>query len=238
MLQSARNPLVLTGDSHNSWAANLRLPTASGIASVGVELATPSVSSPGFEEALPDLPASALSSDDFSGVDVDSGPFLDELRLDRDLSFGLALGRRVWQPVRLEIELAARSADAESLPVLGLDDVAGSVDLRAVMINALADFPLHGGAIVPYVGLGFGWAQIEFDDIGASFLRLSGDEDAFAFQGMAGLAVPVSEQLALTLDVRYLRTDDVWLQIDAGGRLEGQTEIALVGVAAGLRFQF
>ncbi len=62
LLQSARNPLVLTGDSHNSWAANLRLPTATGIANVGVELATPSVSSPGFEEALPDLPAPALSA--------------------------------------------------------------------------------------------------------------------------------------------------------------------------------
>lgn len=62
LLQAARNPLVLTGDSHNSWAANLRLPTPTGIANVGVELATPSVSSPGFEEALPDLPAAALSA--------------------------------------------------------------------------------------------------------------------------------------------------------------------------------
>jgi alkaline phosphatase D len=62
LLQSARNPLVLTGDSHNSWAANLRLPTATGIVNVGVELATPSVSSPGFEEALPTLPAAALSA--------------------------------------------------------------------------------------------------------------------------------------------------------------------------------
>lgn len=62
LLQAARNPLVLTGDSHNSWAANLRLPTATGLANVGVELATPAVSSPGFEEALPDLPAQALSA--------------------------------------------------------------------------------------------------------------------------------------------------------------------------------
>jgi alkaline phosphatase D len=62
LLQAARNPLVLTGDSHNSWAANLRLPTPGGVASVGVELGTPAVSSPGFEEALPDLPAPALSA--------------------------------------------------------------------------------------------------------------------------------------------------------------------------------
>ncbi len=62
LLQAARNPLVLTGDSHNSWAANLRLPSANGIVNVGVELATPSVTSPGFEEALPDIPAAALSA--------------------------------------------------------------------------------------------------------------------------------------------------------------------------------
>ena len=62
LLQAARNPLVLTGDSHNSWAANLRLPTATAIVNVGVEIATPSVSSPGFEEALPDIPSNALTA--------------------------------------------------------------------------------------------------------------------------------------------------------------------------------
>lgn len=60
LLQLARNPIVLTGDSHNAWAANLRLPTPAGITGVGVEVATPSVSSPGFEEALPDIPATVI----------------------------------------------------------------------------------------------------------------------------------------------------------------------------------
>lgn len=179
-----------------------------------------------------------VTSDDFSEVDVDSGPFLDELSLDRDLGFGVALGRQIWQPVRLEIELAARSADAESLPALGLDDLDGSLDLRTVMVNAVADFPINDGAVVPYLGLGIGWANIEFDDIGASFLRLSGDEDAFAFQGIAGVAFPVSDQLAVTLDVRYVRTDDVSLQISAGGQLQGESEIESVGATAGLRFRF
>jgi alkaline phosphatase D len=62
LLQAARNPLVLTGDSHNAWAANLRLPGASGLVNVGVEIAAPSVSSPGFEEAIPNIPSQALSS--------------------------------------------------------------------------------------------------------------------------------------------------------------------------------
>mgnify|MGYP001394938282 CR=1 FL=1 len=36
--------------------------TATAIANVGVEIATPSVSSPGFEEALPDIPSNALNA--------------------------------------------------------------------------------------------------------------------------------------------------------------------------------
>lgn len=62
LLQAARNPVVLSGDSHNAWAANLRLPAGGGLANVGVEIATPAVSSPGFEEAVPDIPAQALAA--------------------------------------------------------------------------------------------------------------------------------------------------------------------------------
>ena len=48
-LQSAANLVVLAGDSHNAWAQNLAL----GKEAVGVEFATQSVTSPGFEYALP-----------------------------------------------------------------------------------------------------------------------------------------------------------------------------------------
>lgn len=47
--QLDRNLVVLAGDTHNAWASDLR--TRDGSA-VGVELATSSVSSPGFEEYL------------------------------------------------------------------------------------------------------------------------------------------------------------------------------------------
>jgi alkaline phosphatase D len=51
-LAAARNPVVLAGDSHNGWAANLGVRTPGGFLPFGVELATPGVSSPGFEEFL------------------------------------------------------------------------------------------------------------------------------------------------------------------------------------------
>ncbi|MCE2660945.1 MAG: alkaline phosphatase D family protein [Rubrivivax sp.] len=48
--QLNKNLVVLAGDTHNAWANDLRL--LNGTA-VGVEFATPSVTSPGFEEYLP-----------------------------------------------------------------------------------------------------------------------------------------------------------------------------------------
>ncbi len=49
-LLSASNPVILSGDSHNAWAANLRSPVDGS--AVGVEIAGPSISSPGLEEYL------------------------------------------------------------------------------------------------------------------------------------------------------------------------------------------
>ena len=47
--KAGRNLVVLAGDTHNGWASNLR--DASG-SQVGVEFATPSVSSGGLETYL------------------------------------------------------------------------------------------------------------------------------------------------------------------------------------------
>jgi alkaline phosphatase D len=47
-LDAGANPIVLAGDSHNAWAQNLPL----GNTAAGVEFATHSVTSPGFESYL------------------------------------------------------------------------------------------------------------------------------------------------------------------------------------------
>ena len=52
-----KNLVVLAGDSHNAWANNLT--TDNGTAA-GVEFATSSVSSPGFEEYIPNIPSATL----------------------------------------------------------------------------------------------------------------------------------------------------------------------------------
>lgn len=58
MQRQRKNLVVLAGDTHNAWASDLR--DAAG-AAVGVEFATPSVSSPGMEGAYPDMSAELVS---------------------------------------------------------------------------------------------------------------------------------------------------------------------------------
>lgn len=52
LLAQVPNPVILSGDSHNSWAANLKLPTPEGVLPLGVEFGGTSISSPGFEQDL------------------------------------------------------------------------------------------------------------------------------------------------------------------------------------------
>ncbi len=195
------------------------------------------------------VPQAAAQSSDFyataylgydqpTDLEVDAGPLLDELSLERSLSYGVAVGRPIWETIRIEAEFVARSADADALSSLNLNNLGGSLDLQTLMLNAVADFALEQSSVVPYLGLGIGWANVKFDDIGTSFVRLSGDDDAFALQGIAGLAFPVSEQLTLSLDARYLRTNDVAYTISAGESLQSKTDVETVGLNAGIRFQF
>ena len=54
-----KNLVVLAGDTHNAWANNLNDKEGNA---VGVEFATSSVSSPGFEEYLSDIPPTTLQA--------------------------------------------------------------------------------------------------------------------------------------------------------------------------------
>lgn len=61
-LASVKNPIVLTGDSHNAWTANLARPTEGEPVPVGVEFGCTSVSSPGLEQYLLDVPPELVAA--------------------------------------------------------------------------------------------------------------------------------------------------------------------------------
>lgn len=73
--QLRRNLVVLAGDTHNAWHSDL---TLLGGTKVGEEFATPSVSSPGFEEYLASVPPAQIKQI-FEGV-VDALKWMDPSR--------------------------------------------------------------------------------------------------------------------------------------------------------------
>lgn len=179
-----------------------------------------------------------VGSGSLDDLTVDAGPINGTVGLDRDVAFGAALGWQWTGPLRLEAEFLTQRADAEDLPALGLTDLSGRVELQTLMVNAVGEWSLAGGALRPYAGLGAGWAMVEVDRIGNSFLELSGDEDVLAWQALVGVAVPVTERLTLTLDARYLRSERVDYAIGPNVAIPADSRIEATRVMAGLRFGF
>lgn len=179
-----------------------------------------------------------VGSGSLDDLTVDAGPINGTVGLDRDVAFGAALGWQWTGPLRLEAEFLTQRADAEDLPALGLTDLSGRVELQTLMLNAVGEWSLADGAIRPYAGLGAGWAMVEVDRIGNSFLQLSGDEDVLTWQAMVGVAVPVTERLTLTLDARYLRSERVDYAIGPNVAIPADSRIEATRVMAGLRFGF
>ncbi len=197
--------------------------------------------------SLATLPASAAdyylgaraSFDDVSDVEIDAGPILGDLTLDRGWGLAGVAGRKMGDNWRLEIDAALRRADAEDLPTLGLEGLSGRVDVRTVMLNAVADLPIDGSSVVPYVGAGAGWAAVKVDNIDSGFLRISGeDNSAWGAQVFAGIAMPLSKTLTMTVDARYnyVRAGGVSYDIAPDASFESDARVKTLSLVAGLRF--
>ncbi len=150
--------------------------------------------------------------------------------VDFDLGWvgAVAVGYGFGNGLRLEGELSYRRNDA--------DDLSGEGKVAGFMANMLYDFDVSP-KFVPYIGLGAGLAIVEFDEvspIGGS--SVEDDDTVFAWQAIAGVAIPIRDQLDLTFDYRYFDVPDVDLQTELGGSID--TEYASHSVMIGLRYRF
>jgi alkaline phosphatase D len=77
-----RKLVALAGDTHNAWHSNVTAEGPAGLTKVGVEFATPSVTSPGFEEYLKPIPPEQLNMifpaiiDDLEWIDTSQRGYL------------------------------------------------------------------------------------------------------------------------------------------------------------------
>lgn len=172
-----------------------------------------------------------------------TGGTFNDFKFDDGLAVIANGGYKFASGLRLEGELGYRSNDADSrtLRVTGPTATVngtGKVSARSAMANIIYDIDT-GSKFTPYLGVGAGIASVKADNLGpvlAANTRIDGSDTRFAYQGIAGAAVEITRQIALTLDYRYFRT--------AGPNLRTLTGLAADGkysahsVLAGLRFSF
>jgi opacity protein-like surface antigen len=139
--------------------------------------------------------------------------------LDTEFETGWALtgdiGYRWWDSgFRVALELGYRSNDIESIfeaPNGGVPttdtDIDGDVRQFSAIINMLFDFPIGEDAVFT-LGAGIGGASADFDAVDQSTgdVLIEDADDGFqlAYQGIAGLALGVSDHVELFAEYRYM----------------------------------
>jgi outer membrane protein OmpA-like peptidoglycan-associated protein len=204
---------------------------------------------------------------------------------DSDFAGFLRAGYRFNENLRLELEGGYRKGEVESVRTTGgglvqglctpgvlrtatapkCGPINGELNAASLMLNAIYDFDfdfgLFGQRIVPFAGVGVGFAEIHNKAFGQisnvpafsapiQNVVIDDVERAFAYQGILGLAFELSQNLSLDLTGRFLRTNEVEFgarTYNAGGasqvgnlinfgRFEG--EYRDTSVSVGLRYTF
>jgi len=147
---------------------------------------------------------------------------------------GLALvgvvGKKFGNGLRVELEGSYRTNKVDkfhlSFPLSHSFGPHGSVSTAAAMTNVLYDLDL--GSIMPYVGGGIGAARHVYSGVGGHSdtfafadldmqVRADGAQWRFAYQGIAGVALPLASapQMKLTLEYRYFETANANMKVAA-----------------------
>jgi OOP family OmpA-OmpF porin len=125
----------------------------------------------------------------------------------------LSVGYGFGNGLRLELEGSYRQNEVDTIKadrIGALARAGGTARSYGVMFNALYDFNL--GAVAPYVGVGAGYQIQELSDVRANppggVARIDGDQGAFAYQAIVGVALPIASVpgLALTAEYRFMGT--------------------------------
>ena len=144
----------------------------------------------------------------------------------------LSVGYGFGNGLRLELEGNWRQNDVDTIKASGIGNLPGAGGMSStygLMFNALYDFVL--GPVVPYVGGGVGVAWQDVNDVGFTVrsgnnrasVNVGGTEAAFAYQAIAGIALPIQAVpgLALTAEYRFFGTTGATVD----GRVNGTATI-------------
>lgn len=189
---------------------------------------------------------------------ITSGPFTFDSSSEYSNGIGVyaAVGYELGNGFRPELEFSYRSSDIDEIdPRAGVfsgfpsGTISGDTATYAIMANLIYDLEGMSDTFTPYVGGGIGIAIIDHGVVGASLLgsaptvpltiAYGNTKTSLAAQGIAGVAVDISEGLVLDVSYRYFRpqkrTFDGTLN---GAPAEFKVGSASHNIFAGLRWDF
>jgi outer membrane protein OmpA-like peptidoglycan-associated protein/outer membrane protein W len=131
-----------------------------------------------------------------------------EINPEGDARFMLGVGHAFPNNWRIDVDVVDRYADGG-----GVNNGAGSTDIQNVtlMLNGIYDINREG-RFNPYVGLGLGAARTDVGistTFGGPALNAEASSTEFAYQGLAGLGVRLSDRLTADFEYRYVDIGDV-----------------------------
>ncbi|MBC7770544.1 MAG: outer membrane beta-barrel protein [Phycisphaerales bacterium] len=136
---------------------------------------------------------------------------------------------------RLEGELSYRNNQwgPTNIPDPPDGEFQGDVNTWALMANLFYDFN-RGGTFQPYLGVGAGGAKVDLGIDGAG----SQADEVFAYQGLAGVGIRLSENAMLDIGYRYFMAPEVDASETFGGAYSSEYDYEHQAVTVGLRFAF
>lgn len=132
---------------------------------------------------------------------------------------GGAVGRRITDLFRAELQIGFRSTEVENANVGVQPEQAknSTLALFTAMINGYVDFELDDLPVTPWIGGGLGWGMPRLDaesTADPNQLKIDDTDSVFVYNAMAGVAIEISPIAEVTVGYRYLRTTD----FELGGR--------------------
>jgi len=160
-----------------------------------------------------------------------------EIEYDGGFALGIAPGYSWGNGLRTELEYAYRKNDIGDVDpgVAGPDS--GEITLHTVMVNALYDLPVNWWAR-PYAGLGIGAGFADYSNVSdLGGFTIDDSKTGLAYQGIAGLAMPITPRFTASLEYRWVATDEFELDTNFAGT-KSDLGYASHNALLALRYQF
>ena len=160
--------------------------------------------------------------------------------VDTDTGFvvGVAVGARVFDMVRGELEFSYSEHDGDQEDAGFIGPVNGDIQTAYLLANVWYDFNFDS-MFQPYVGGGIGIGFVDADTtFGANTFGYGGSDEGFAFQVGGGVRVAVSEMISLDVSYRFKSILDVDFPDSDGGGVYQNGDIYSHNIMGGLTLHF